>query len=118
MIEDSFELEPCFVEHRSSILRNGTLITGGLIPAVGYKLIYLPNNVKLAFSGDTGPTENLTSLFADCDVGFIEATHPGENWIKDTVKRFHLTENEAIIYTKDSERSFLTNKLPNHLVSK
>lgn len=117
-IGDSFLLQPFFVKHRSSVVKHGELFTGNFIPAVGYKIVHLQTNIKVAFSGDTGPNRTIRDNFDGCHIGFIEATHPDEDWIKDKVRRFHLTEHEAVNYTKGCKRSILTHKLPSHLLRK
>ena len=116
-IGSSFELKPYFVDHKGSTVKDGILITDKSIPAVGYKIICLTNDKSISYSGDTGPVSTLYDLFS-CDVGFIEATHPNDSWVSDKINRYHLTEDEAINFSKNCRRPIIIHKLPRHINKK
>lgn len=116
-INSSFQLTAYPVVHRGSTLNNGKLGTGPKIPAFGYKIKSITTNITIAISGDTGPSSNLYGLF-DADIGIIEATHPNDDWVNDKINRFHLTEKEAVEYSKKSKKVYLIHKLPNHILPK
>lgn len=104
------------VLHRGSTLSPGVL---PLIPACGYQVSSLSKNVKIAFSGDTAPTDVLYDLFnSDVDYGFIENTHPDDSWVRDKINRFHLTTAEAREFSKNCKQVILIHGLPQYVLDR
>ena len=115
MVDDDITVNSFPVIHRGSTMKPGVL---PLIPACGYQIQSKSKNFKIAFSGDTAPTDILYELFdSDVDIGFIEATHPSDDWVKDKVNRFHLIESEAIEFSKNCKNPVLIHKLPSHVLA-
>ena len=113
---DQIRIKSFPVLHRGSTLTPGVL---PLIPACGYQVHLLTPNLKIAFSGDTAPTPILYDLFSsDVDFGFIETTHPDDSWVKDKINRFHLTEAEALDFSKNCKQAILIHTLPPHILNK
>ncbi|MCD4733169.1 ribonuclease Z [bacterium] len=85
---DSFTLTSYEVNH------SGSTAAGVLdpIPALGYRLEL--GGWSLAYSGDSGPCENLTKLCTGADVAIIEATWADETPFRGQ-RRVHLTRSEA-----------------------
>ncbi len=84
----SFALTAYAVNH------SGSTAAGVLdpIPALGYRLER--NGWSLAYSGDSGPCENLTKLCTGADVAVVEATWDDES-PHGGQRRVHLTRAEA-----------------------
>lgn len=117
-INSSFQVDAHPVRHLGSITKDGKIVPGPLIPAFGYKIRH-KSGFTLSISGDSAPTDGLIHLFSkDIDLAFIESTHPTLDWVSDKVNRFHLTEDEAHIYTNHCRRTYLTHELPNLLFDK
>jgi len=113
---DFLEIISYPVKHHDSTLISGV---GSKIPALGFKLKSLLSQTTIAYSGDTGPTKILFELFNDdIDLAIVEATHPNESWITDKLNRYHLTENEALNYSKSAKNVILVHKLPTHILNK
>lgn len=113
-VDDDIIVNSFPVVHRGSTMKPGVL---PLIPACGFQIHEKSKNFKIAFSGDTAPTDILYELFSsDVDIGFIEATHPYEAWVKDKVNRFHLIESEAVEFSKNCKNPVLIHKLPSHVL--
>jgi ribonuclease BN (tRNA processing enzyme) len=104
------------VIHRGSTLKPGVLPT---IPACAFQVYSEKELFKVAFSGDTGPTNILYEVFSsDVDVGFIEASHPDDSWVNDKIHRYHLTELEALEFSKYCKKSVIIHKLPPYILKK
>ena len=111
--QTEFSLKYVNVLHYGSTLKYGT---GKLIPAVGYEITI--DDIKIAYSGDTGPTDSLYTLFTEeTDLGIIEATHPDDSWVKDKINRYHLTEKEALCYARFCKNSLIIHKLPESVIN-
>lgn len=114
-INDDLIITSFPVQHRGSTLKPGVL---PLIPACGFQIFSITKNFRIAFSGDTAPCDILYDLFSsDVDIGFIESTHPNDDWVKDKVNRFHLTESEALEYSKNCKKTEIIHTLPPHLLA-
>ena len=100
----TFSLSAWAVNH------SGSTAAGVLdpIPALGYCLEQ--NGWSLAYSGDSGPCENLTKLCTEADVAVIEATWDDESPFKGT-RRVHLTRSEAEGYGSLAKRYQLIHQL-------
>ncbi len=108
-----FSLKSIEVLHYDSTVKYGT---GTQIPAVGYEISI--DDIKIAYSGDTGPIDSLNILFTkDTDLGIIEATHPDDSWVADKIKRHHLTEEEAINYSKVCKNNLIIHRLPESVIN-
>jgi len=77
-----------------AVNHSGSTAAGVLdpIPALGYRLEQ--NGWSLAYSGDSGPCENLAKLCTGADVAVVEATWDDESPFKGQ-RRVHLTRSEA-----------------------
>ncbi|MHA1989590.1 MAG: MBL fold metallo-hydrolase [Candidatus Hodarchaeales archaeon] len=105
--KESLTLKAIQVLHYGSTLK---YVTGERIPALGYEITI--NNIKISYSGDTGPTDTLKTIFTkETDLGIIEATHPDDSWVKDKKNRYHLTEKEAIDYTSVCRDQIIIHRL-------
>ena len=87
---------PFAVEHRGSTAA-GVL---GPIPALGYRVEL--GGVVVAFSGDTGPGENLRKLCAGADLALVEATWGDRE--QRLSPRVHLSRAEAEGYGRLAKR--------------
>jgi ribonuclease BN (tRNA processing enzyme) len=106
-IKEFLTLKAVQVIHYGSTLKYGI---GTRIAALGYEITV--NNLKIAYSGDTGPTDTLKTIFTEkTDLGIIEATHPDDSWVKDKKNRYHLTEKEAKEYTSVCRDQIIIHKL-------
>lgn len=56
--------------------------------SVGYRIEY--NNKIIAFSGDSGPCENLVTICSEADIAFLECSFPDEQ-----PNEYHLTPSQA-----------------------
>lgn len=114
VLNKNFVLKAFPVLHRGSTLIPGVL---PLIPACGYQVSLINHNLKLAFSGDCAPSTILYDLFSsEVDIGFIENSHPTDDWVKDNVNRFHLTKKEALEFSKNCKKTILIHSLPQHIL--
>lgn len=97
------------VIHKSSTRIKGEFKN---IPALGFQIHSIKQNFTVAYSGDTGPTPMLYNLFnSNVDIAFIEATNPDDSWNNDKNNRSHLTEQEALEFTKNCKQRILIHKL-------
>ena len=76
---EQIQLENCLM---SALPMNHTKYTNG------YRIEY--NGRKLAYSGDTGPCDEIVQLCRDADMALIECSFPDENPFE-----FHLTPQQA-----------------------
>jgi len=93
---DRWALRAYAVEHRGSTAA-GVL---GPIPALGYRVEL--GGVVVAFSGDTGPGENLRKLCAGADLALVEATWGDRE--QRLSPRVHLSRAEAEGYGRLAKR--------------
>ncbi|MHA2364984.1 MAG: MBL fold metallo-hydrolase [Candidatus Hodarchaeales archaeon] len=113
-ILDSLEITSYPVIHHGSTF--GKFGIGPQIPALGYKIKSIKSNTIIAYSGDTGPTDQLFKLFSnDVDLALVEATYPDDSWISGRNIRFHLTEKESLNYSKSAQEVRIIHKLPQHI---
>ncbi|OLS27882.1 MAG: Ribonuclease Z [Candidatus Heimdallarchaeota archaeon LC_3] len=110
---NGFSLKFVKVLHYGSTIKYGI---GNRIPALGYEITI--DDIKIAYSGDTGPINSLNILFTkETDLGIIEATHPDDSWVKNEKNRYHLTEKEAINYTNICKNRIIIHRLPESIIN-
>jgi len=93
---DRWTVRAYAVKHRGSTAAG----VGKPIPALGYRVGL--GGVSVAFSGDTGPSENLRKLCEGADLALVEAT-----WGKRDLRlnpRIHLSRAEAEGYGRLAKR--------------
>jgi ribonuclease BN (tRNA processing enzyme) len=93
---DHWTLRALAVEHRGSTAAG----VGEPIPALGYRVEL--GGVAVAFSGDTGPCENLRRLCEGADLALVEATW-GDRDLR-LNPRVHLSRVEAEGYARLAKR--------------
>jgi L-ascorbate metabolism protein UlaG (beta-lactamase superfamily) len=93
---DRWTLRAYAVEHRGSTAAG----VGESIPALGYRVGL--GEVVVAFSGDTGPGENLRKLCEGADLALIEATWGDRE--RRLNPRVHLSRAEAEGYGRLAKR--------------
>jgi len=97
-----FKIKAFKVIHRGSTKKEPI---GPLIPAVGYTIYY--KDMKIVYSGDTGPCKSLEKEVVNADLAILEAT-----WMEDKgLKDIHLTEEEAINLGKMAKEYILIHRL-------
>lgn len=102
MNRDGLEVESFQTRHRNSFPSNRC---GDIVPSAGYCMTI--GELRIVFSGDTGPTKVLEEKCSDADLSVLEST-----WDKPVdCEGLHLTVKEAMEYGSLSKESLMIHPL-------